>query len=461
MMWGGRFSKDPKKEVLEFNSGENILLDDELVLYDIFGNLAHVKMLSEVGIISKKEAEEIKIALLKIKKDFETGKFLLKKELEDVHMNVESAVSSATSAGKKMHTARSRNDQVVLDTRLFLRDKVLEIGNGLLELQNAFIELSKKDGFFVAYTHTRVAQPQTVSYWCDNYVQSFSRDLDRLTDFYKRINQNPLGACACTGTSWPINRKRTAELLGFESVQENALDVVSSRWEFEAELLSIISIIMTKLSRISEELIWYSEKGLIEIGDEFCTGSSIMPNKKNADALEIVRGRTGRIYGELLAVLTSAKGLISGYNSDSQETKKPLFDSIKISEQCLRIVSEVIKSLEFNFKNIEEELENGYAQATELADVLAMKGIPFREAHEISGKIVKEFISKGKKLSELKLIDLQKFTKIKVTEFELKRIVSLERERLKVRIDSSKITEYSKWVEEERKRINGVYFKLF
>src|SRR5512143_482887 len=304
MLWGGRFEKGPARETLEFNSAENISLDAGLVAYDILGSLAHVRMLYKQEILSTAEYESLRDALRALLAQSQGGGFRLDPALEDVHMNVESAVTKMTPSGKKMHTARSRNDQVLLDMRLYMRDRILAMLLAIGRLQEAFAKLSEKDGPMVAYTHTRVAQPITISFWCDAWSRSFARDSARLKEAYRRVNMNPLGACAVAGTGWNIDRSETAALLAFDGVQENELDTVSSRGECEAEVLSALSLAMCKLSRLSEELIWLSEKGLLDLSEEHTTGSSIMPNKKNPDTLELIRGRAGRVYGNLTHCLT-------------------------------------------------------------------------------------------------------------------------------------------------------------
>lgn len=402
MLWDGRFKKGPDKGILQFNSAENVMLDEKLIPYDIIGSIAHVKMLKKQKILKDNEASEIIKALKEILKSWEKGQFKLDPKLEDVHMNIEAAVSKKTKHGKKIHTARSRNDQVLLDMRMYMRDEIFGLAKGINELQKSFATLAKKDGPMVGHTHTQVAQPITISFWCDAQVQGLQRDIERLKDCYKRINSCPLGACALAGTSWNIDKEYTAKLLAFDNAQKNELDTISSRGEAEAELLSSLSILMTRLSGLAEELIWLSQKGLLELPDEFCTGSSIMPNKKNPDALELIRARTARVQSNLVHVLSVKKGLISGYHSDMQETKGAVMDGIETAAQSLNVMSKIVKKLKFNKGKIEAELEAGFAQATEIADALAMKGMPFREAHEKVGKLVKECEKKGVALSKHK-----------------------------------------------------------
>jgi argininosuccinate lyase len=439
MLWGGRFSKGPDKGILEFNSVENIQLDEKLVPYDIIGSIAHVKMLQKQGIISKKESAEIIKSLKGIMEDWEEGKFKLNPKLEDVHMNIETAVSKKTEHGKKMHTARSRNDQVLLDMRMYMRDQIILLAKAMSSMQKSLAKLAKKDGVMVGYTHTRVAQPITISLWCDAQVQALQRDMERLKECYKRVNRNPLGACALAGTPWKIDRAYTAKLLAFGGVQENELDTISSRGEAEAELLSALSIMMSRLSGLAEELIWLSQKGLVGLPDEFCTGSSIMPNKKNPDALELVRGRASRVHSNLFHILSVKKGLISGYHSDMQETKYAVMSGIETSLASIIVMAKLLERLEFDQDAIKQELEQGFAQATEIADRLAMQGMPFREAHGKAGKLVKECEKKGITLSQHKGI--------------AKKLVSLERKRLKRKI----VLKEDDFFEKESKRIDKVF----
>jgi argininosuccinate lyase len=338
-----------------------------------------------------------------------------------------------------MHTARSRNDQVLLDMRMYMRDRIILLADAMKEMQKGLVKVSKKDGVMVGYTHTRVAQPITVSLWCDAQVQALSRDLERLKGCYRRMNKNPLGACALAGTPWNIDREYTTKLLAFDGVQENELDTISSRGEAEAELLSTLSIMMARLSGLAEELIWLSQKGLVELPDGFCTGSSIMPNKKNPDALELIRGRASRVHSNLFHVLSVKKGLISGYHSDMQETKYAVMSGIETSLASVVVMAKLIDKLDFDQEAIKHELEQGYAQATEIADRLAEGGMPFREAHEKAGKLVKECEKRGITLSQHKGVD--------------KEMVSLERKRLKRKLKM----EDDRFFEKERKGIDKAF----
>lgn len=402
MLWSGRFSKDPKKDVLTFNNSENILVDEKLVQYDIVGSIAHVKMLKKQEILKSDEAEEIIKALNELLTEWNAGKFKLDPSFEDVHMNVEIAVSKKTPCGKKMHTARSRNDQVNLDMRLYMRDGIDELVKALKKLQSAFSTQGKEMITIPAYTHTRVAQPITNKFYGDAYSTSFEKDIERLKQFYKRVNLNPLGACAIAGTKWGIDRDYVAKFLGFDGVEENALETISSRGELEAEFVFICSLIATQLSRIAEDIIWFSYIGLVEIPEEYCTGSSIMPNKMNPDVFELVRGRAGRIHGNLTTLLAIMKGTPTGHNADTQETKRAVIDSVETVLACVNISSEIIEKIKWNKKKGEELIRKGYARATELADKLVMEGTPFREAHEKVGELVKKLQQEGKYLEDAK-----------------------------------------------------------
>ncbi len=456
MLWGGRFSKGPSPDIIEFNSGENIALDSELIPYDILGSIAHVQMLYRKEIIPTSDYEAISASLKKLYGLWEGGRFPLNKELEDVHMNIEHAVTAMTPAGKKMHTARSRNDQVLLDMRLYMRDRTLGLLEGIESLQEAFAALSEKDGPMAAYTHTRVAQPITVSFWCEGWMQSLERDKERLVGAYGRVNQNPLGACAVAGTAWGIDRSMSAELLGFPVVQDNALDVISSRGECEAELLSIASMTAYKLSRLSEELIWLSEKGMVCIAEEYTTGSSAMPNKKNPDALELIRGRSGRVFGSLVHTLTALKGLMGGYNSDMQETKGALMVGLRTVQECLGTMRIVLGGLSFDEKKVCMELDRGFAQATEIADFLAMRGMPFREAHEKAGGLVRHCEKNGTTISKLDNGQASKILGMDIGAKEWRALRGFERKRLRRKLQ----LERSAFLSSEKKRLEDVYEKL-
>jgi len=399
-LWGGRFSKETDKGLLEFNSAENIAVDERLVPYDIEGSIAHVKMLKKQGIIPADAASEILSALEEVLSEWKEGGFKLDPALEDVHMNVETAVSRKTPKGKMMHTARSRNDQVNLDMRLYMRDEVHALIEALKAMRKALEAQGKGEVEIPAHTHTRVAQPMTSEVWGSAYCVSMGKDIDRLGQLHDRINRNPLGACAINGTTWDIDRAHTAKLLGFSEVEESALETISSRGELEAELAFCCSLIMIQLSRICEDLIWFGYVGLAQIPEEYCTGSSIMPNKMNPDALELVRGRSARAMGDLTALLGLMKGTPTGHNADTQETKRLVMDCIDITKASLRICSKIVSGLEWDADKGEELIRAGYGRATLLADKWARGGMPFREAHEKVGALVRKLQKEGKSLEE-------------------------------------------------------------
>ncbi len=399
--WGGRFSKQTDSEVLEFNSAENTAIDAKLVPYDIEGSIAHVKMLEKQKIITKQEAHAVTRALNEILGEWKSGKFSLDPGLEDVHMNIEAAVIRKTAHGKKMHTARSRNDQVNLDMRLYMRDQIDLLVRDLGRLRQAFRKQGKKKTSIPAHTHTRVAQPITNAMWGNAYTVSFGKDIRRAGQLRKRINKNPLGACAVAGTGWNIDRSHTAKLLGFNGVEENELETISSRGEIEAEFAFLCSMIATRLSRIAEDLIWLSYVGLVQLPEEQCTGSSIMPNKINPDSLELVRGRSARVQGNLVALLAMMKGTPTGHNADSQESKKAVMDSIDTTRKCIIIMSRMIEKISWDRERGEQLIREGYGRATLLADRLCQGGMPFREAHEKVGRLIKKLQKQGRFLEDL------------------------------------------------------------
>ncbi|MEW6529113.1 MAG: argininosuccinate lyase [Candidatus Micrarchaeota archaeon] len=410
----GRFGKLPKIIASDYMNKECVVLDSRLIKYDIFGSLAHVKMLAKQNILKKNEENEIIEALKQLLARYQKGEFQLKKELEDVHINIEAEITKLTPYGKKIHTARSRNDQVAVDTRMYLRDELLYIASLIIKLQKSFAKLAKKDVAMPSYTHTRIAQPVTVSFWCESYIQSFERDLERIFDAYKKVNKNPLGACAISGTNWNINRAYTTKLLAFHSLIENEMDAISSRGEIESEILFVLCQLMAKFSRIAEEVILLSEIGIIDIGDEYTTGSSIMPNKKNPDIFEIMRGRTGRVYGNLIHSLTIQKGLMNGHNADTQETKFAVMSGLDVVKETLTLLIDVVPTFEFDEKIAILEIKKGYANATELADLLAMNGISFREVHEKIGKLISQLSKEGRYLEDLKPDEINRILKTKL-----------------------------------------------
>ena len=426
-LWGGRFDKAAAEEMYSFLSSENVALDHALIEYDIEGSLAHVCMLAKQRILSKQEASAILSALSKVKSGAASGKFTLDPKLEDVHTNVESAVTAITPEGKKMHTARSRNDQVSLDMRMYMRTEINEVSASLLELQASLLELSKNDCVFPAYTHTQVAQPVSLSFWCHAHYCGIERDLERLAQLYSRVNECPLGSGAVAGTTWNIDRNYTAKLLGFSAPTANPMDSVGSRGELEAEMLSHLYLAMAHASKIATDVILLANKRLAILPDEYSTGSSMMPQKKNPDPFELVRGKASRMLGLYVHAAGLLKSVPSGYNLDSQESKYALMAGVKTAEQSFSILAHALPLLKFDKGKIALELEEGYACATELADLLAKKGVPFRSAHGIAGGIVKECISGKKFLSALSAGEVSAASGVKIPGAELKDAVSVDK----------------------------------
>ena len=391
-----RFKGDLAEEVKEFAS--SVEIDKEVILEDIWGSEAHVIMLAARGIVERSDARKILGAMERAKSDFIKGKFELDPELEDVHMNLEDYVMEdvGEELGGKMHTARSRNDQVLTDTRLHLRGNIIEIEESVVKLQKTLLKLAEKstERIMPGYTHTQHAQPISMGFWATAHVSMLTRDLKRLKNAYIHVNRNPLGACALSGTSFPIDRELTTKLLGFDGIEEHSLDAISSR-DFIVETLSALSILMSNLSRLSEELILFSTKefGFIELSDEFSTGSSIMPQKKNPDVAELVRGMSGLVYGSLMQILVTLKALPLGYSRDLQEDRALLWDSLRRVNSSLLILDGAINKVKFNEKRMSELVSENFLTATELANFLVSeKGIPFRKSHEIVGTVVKELI---------------------------------------------------------------------
>ena len=410
-LWGGRFNEPTDEFVKIF--GASVSFDQALALYDIEGSIAHATMLSEVDVLTTSDLKEILNGLKQIKSEITSGKFNWSTDLEDVHMNIESRLTEICGEpGKKLHTGRSRNDQVATDIRLYLRDHVLLIGQQLDKLLNALLDLAEQEvnTIMPGFTHLQAAQPITLGHHLLAYFEMFKRDRERLQESFKRINTMPLGSAALAGTSYPINRERTAELLGFERISQNSLDAVSDR-DFAIEFASNASLIMIHLSRFSEELILWSSAqfDFISLPDSFCTGSSIMPQKKNPDVPELVRGKTGRVTGNLISLLTLIKGQTLAYNKDNQEDKEPLFDSVETIYSCLRIFADMVPNIHANRENMLHSAIKGYTTATDLADYLVKKGLPFRDAHDVVGKAVAYGINSDKDLSEFSLEELQEF----------------------------------------------------
>ncbi|MEK7303103.1 MAG: argininosuccinate lyase [Pseudomonadota bacterium] len=410
--WSGRFN-EPVSELVERYTA-SVSFDQRLAEYDIQGSLAHAQMLSAQGIISHADWIAIEQGLNQIRDEIRNNQFIWSQALEDVHLNIEKRLTTLIGdAGKRLHTARSRNDQVATDIRLFLRASIDEIIHLIKAMQHALLDLAEQHIHTVmpGFTHLQVAQPISFGHHLMAYFEMLKRDIGRLTDCRKRVNQLPLGAAALAGTSYPINRELVAELLGFEGICENSLDAVSDR-DFAIEFSACASLIMTHLSRMSEEFIlWMNPSfGFIQLADRFCTGSSIMPQKKNPDVPELVRGKTGRINGHLVALLTLMKAQPLAYNKDNQEDKEPLFDTVDTLIDTLRIYADMLAGVHVNPEVMRSSALRGYATATDLADYLTKKGIPFRDAHEIVAKTVQYAEQKGSDLNEIELSELQKFS---------------------------------------------------
>ena len=411
-LWGGRFKESTDKLVEQFT--ESVSYDKRLAFVDIAGSIAHAEMLRKQGILTEEEAEKIISGLKEIQKEIEEGKFNWKVEYEDVHMNIEKRLTEKIGpVGGKLHTARSRNDQIATDTRLYVRNEVKEILELLRELRKAFVEQAEKylDVVMPGYTHLQIAQPVLYSHHMLAYYQMFKRDAERFEDSLKRINVSPLGSAALAGTSFPLDREYTARLLGFEDVTRNSLDAVSDR-DFVVETIFNCAMVMMHLSRLSEELILWStdEFSFIELPDAYCTGSSIMPQKKNPDVSELTRGKTGRVYGDLVAILTILKGLPLAYNRDMQEDKEPLFDAIDTVKLALKVNIGVVRNMKPKVERMREQARRGFSLATDVADYLAKKGIPFREAHRIVGELVAYCLENKKGLEDLSLEEFKKFS---------------------------------------------------
>ncbi|GKS69252.1 argininosuccinate lyase [Nitrosomonas sp. PY1] len=410
--WSGRFT-EPVSELVERYTA-SVPFDYRLAEYDIQGSLAHAKMLSIQGIISNSDQVAIEQGLTQIRDEIRNNEFTWQLALEDVHLNIEKRLTHLIGdAGKRLHTARSRNDQVATDIRLFLRASIDRILSLIKDLQYALLNLAEKhiDTVMPGFTHLQVAQPVLFSHHLMAYFAMLKRDTERLLDCRKRVNLLPLGAAALAGTSYPIDRHLVAKLLDFEGICENSLDAVSDR-DFAIEFCASAALIMTHLSRLSEELIlWMNPRfGFIELADRFCTGSSIMPQKKNPDVPELVRGKTGRVNGHLIALLTLMKGQPLAYNKDNQEDKEPLFDTVDTLIDTLRIYAEMLSGVTVHHNTMRQSALRGHATATDLADYLVKKDIPFRDAHEIVAKTVQFAEQKGCDLSDLPIHELQQFS---------------------------------------------------
>ncbi len=413
-LWSGRFNEPTDAFVEAFTA--SVEFDQRLYKYDIQGSIAHAKMLARQGILTESERDAIISGLEQILKRIEQGEFEWSVQLEDVHMNVESALTAAIGdAGKKLHTGRSRNDQVATDIRLYMRDEIEIIRSEIRRLQQALLDMAEREAETImpGFTHLQTAQPITFGHHMLAWFEMLQRDRERLADCNKRVNIMPLGAAALAGTTYPIDRHYTAELLGFERPSENSLDSVSDR-DFAIEFSAAAALVMMHLSRFSEELILWSSSqfGFIELSDSFCTGSSIMPQKKNPDVPELVRGKSGRIFGHLIALLTLMKGQPLAYNKDNQEDKEPLFDTVDNLKGSLKVFADMIPAISCRHEAMRTAAGQGFATATDLADYLVRKGLPFRDAHEVVGKAVALCVEKDCDLADLELAQLQSFSNI-------------------------------------------------
>lgn len=410
--WSGRFN-EPVSELVKKYTG-SVDFDKRLAKWDIQGSLAHAQMLTEAGVLSEEDLAAIRQGMAAIIAEIEQGTLQWSLDLEDVHMNIERRLTDKIGdAGKRLHTGRSRNDQVATDIRLWLRDEITEIQRLIRELQLSLLELAERNADVVmpGFTHLQVAQPVSFGHHMLAYVEMLGRDYERMADCRKRVNRMPLGSAALAGTTYPIRRETTAELLGFEQICQNSLDAVSDR-DFAIEFTAAASLVMVHLSRLSEELIlWMSPRfGFIDIADRFCTGSSIMPQKKNPDVPELVRGKSGRVIGHLTGLIMLMKSQPLAYNKDNQEDKEPLFDTVDTLVDTLRIYADMMRGVTVKPENMRAAVMQGFATATDLADYLVKKGMPFRDSHEVVAQVVRYADEKGVDLSELPLDVLQGFS---------------------------------------------------
>ncbi len=413
-LWGGRFTKETDKLVYNFNA--SISFDQKFYKQDIMGSRAHVKMLAKQGILTEEERDQILEGLDGILKDVENGTLEITSEYEDIHSFVEAnLIDRIGDPGKKLHTGRSRNDQVALDMKLYVRDEIDEIDGELKELLTELLSLMSDnvETYMPGFTHLQKAQPVTLAHHVGAYFEMFRRDRERMADIRRRMNLCPLGAGALAGTTYPLDREYTARLLGFDGPTRNSMDSVSDR-DYVIELLSALSTVMMHLSRFSEEIIlWNSnEYRFVEIDDAYSTGSSIMPQKKNPDIAELLRGKTGRVYGALISILTTMKGIPLAYNKDMQEDKELTFDAIDTVKGCLRLFTGMISTMEFRRDVMEASAKNGFTNATDAADYLVNHGVPFRDAHGIVGRLVLLCIDRGISLDELPLEEYQKISPV-------------------------------------------------
>ncbi|MGC7406617.1 argininosuccinate lyase [Pandoraea pneumonica] len=410
--WSARFSEPVSELVKRYTA--SVFFDKRMALFDIEGSLAHADMLAAQGIISAQDLADIQRGMTQIRGEIERGEFEWQLDLEDVHLNIEARLTALIGdAGKRLHTGRSRNDQVATDIRLWLRSEIDRIGTHLGDLRSALLDLAEQHSATIlpGFTHLQVAQPVTFGHHLMAYFEMFSRDAERMLDVRRRVNRLPLGAAALAGTSYPIDRERVAATLGFEEVCTNSLDAVSDR-DFAIEFTAAAALVMTHVSRFSEELVlWMSPRvGFIDLADRFCTGSSIMPQKKNPDVPELARGKTGRVNGHLIALLTLMKGQPLAYNKDNQEDKEPLFDTVDTVIDTLRIFADMVPGIKVREDNMRNAALQGFSTATDLADYLVKKGLPFRDAHEIVAHAVKICSDRDIDLADLTLAELQKFS---------------------------------------------------
>lgn len=413
-MWGGRFAESTAASVEAFTA--SIHYDSRLYKYDIAGSRAHATMLANQGLLSAEELDRILGGLGEIEEQISNGDFAFKRELEDIHMNIEKAlIDKIGPAGAKLHSARSRNDQISLDLKLYLRDECDRLAELLDSVRRAFTVLARTylGKMMPGYTHLQRAQPVQIAHHMLAYVDMFGRDKERLLDCRKRINILPLGCAAMAGTGLPIDRQQVADALGFDSVSTNSMDTSGDR-DFAIEFVSCCTMIQLHLSRLSEELVLWSsqEFSFVEIADEFCTGSSIMPQKKNPDIPELIRGKSGRVTGSLMSLLTLMKGLPLTYNRDLQEDKEPVFDTVDTVSASLAIMAELLGNMRFNTERMQQATETGFITATDLADYLVLKAVPFRDAHSIVGNAVAYCINKGCELADLTIEELQQFSPV-------------------------------------------------
>jgi argininosuccinate lyase len=410
--WDGRFDRATDKFVEQFT--ESVSFDQRLYRHDIAGSIAHARMLAGAKVLKKSECDRIVTALKAIEKEIDAGKFKWRRELEDVHMNIETAlVRRIGEVGKKLHTGRSRNDQIATDLRLYLREEVDAVRAQLLDVMSSLLDLAAGEAGTVmpGLTHLQIAQPVTFGHHMLAWYEMLKRDEQRFAECRRRINVLPLGSAALAGTTFPVDRDYVAELLEFDDVAANSMDAVSDR-DFAIEFNAAAAVLLMHLSRFSEEIIlWMSPQfGYIDLDDAFCTGSSIMPQKKNPDVPELVRGKSARVYGNLMALLTLMKAQPLAYNRDNQEDKQTLFDTVDTTRACLAAYREMIPAMSVNRTAMKEAAGRGFATATDLADYLVRNNVPFRDAHAVVGKIVKHAIRRGKTLSELTLAELRKFS---------------------------------------------------